>query len=42
VEDALSILVEAYSALHLETQRNDAERVLKQNFPTSRHLRASQ
>jgi outer membrane protein assembly factor BamD len=42
VEDALGILVEAYTALHLDTQRNDAQRVLRQNFPNSRHLRAAQ
>jgi outer membrane protein assembly factor BamD len=42
VEDALGILVQAYTALHLDTQKSDAERVLRQNFPTSRHLTARQ
>ncbi len=42
VEDALGILIQAYAALHLDTQRNDAQRVLKQNFPSSRHLSAGQ
>jgi outer membrane protein assembly factor BamD len=38
VEDALAILVRSYERLGLDTQRNDAERILKANFPNSRVL----
>jgi outer membrane protein assembly factor BamD len=38
VEEALFILVQAYDKLELSLLRDDAERVLKQNFPTSRYL----
>jgi outer membrane protein assembly factor BamD len=38
VEEALFILVQAYDKLELTLLRDDAERVLKQNFPNSRYL----
>jgi outer membrane protein assembly factor BamD len=38
IEEALGILVTSYAALHLDTQRQDAERVLRQNFPKSGYL----
>ena len=38
VEEALFILVQAYDKLELSLLRDDAERVLKQNFPNSRYL----
>lgn len=38
VEEALSILVQSYDTLKLDTLRNDAERVLRQNYPQSRFL----
>ena len=37
-EEALFILVQAYDKLELSMLRDDAERVLKQNFPNSRYL----
>lgn len=38
-EEGLVILVQAYDALGLNDLRDDAERVMKQNFPTSRYLK---
>jgi outer membrane protein assembly factor BamD len=38
VEEALFILVQSYDKLELSLLRDDAERVLKQNFPNSRYL----
>ncbi len=38
VEEALSILVQSYDKLELPQLRDDAERVLRQNFPDSRYL----
>lgn len=35
VEEALAILVRSYEKLGMETQRQDAERILKANFPKS-------
>jgi len=37
-EEALALMVKSYDALRLETLRNDAERVLRQNYPNSRFL----
>jgi len=37
-EEALLILVKAYDAMGLTELRNDAERVMKKNFPDSRYL----
>jgi outer membrane protein assembly factor BamD len=37
-EEALLILVKAYDAMGLVELRNDAERVMKKNFPDSRYL----
>ncbi len=39
-EEALSILVQSYDKLQLDTLRDAAERVLRQNFPDSRLLGA--
>lgn len=39
VEEALYILTQAYDQLGLITLRDDADRVLKQNYPDSRFLR---
>jgi len=39
-EEALAIMVNAYGALGMNDLRNDAERVLKQNFPKSPFLSA--
>jgi len=38
-EEGLAILVQAYDALGISDLRGDAERVLKQNFPNSAHLK---
>ena len=38
-EEALSIMVASYEQLGLDQLRDDAERVLKKNFPNSRYLR---
>lgn len=38
-EEGLVILVQAYDALGLKDLRDDAERVMKRNFPESRYLR---
>jgi len=38
VEEALFILVQSYDKLDLPKLRDDAERVLRQNFPTSSYL----
>lgn len=38
VEEALYILVQAYDKLELTTLRDDADRVLRQNYPQSRFL----
>lgn len=40
-EEALSILIRAYDALGMQALREDAERVLRANFPNSRYLTAS-
>jgi outer membrane protein assembly factor BamD len=37
-EEALYIMTRSYERLGLDTLRNDAERVLKQNFPNSRYI----
>jgi outer membrane protein assembly factor BamD len=39
VEEALFIMVRAYDALGLTDLRNDAERVLRKNFPDSVYFR---
>ncbi|MFA9438434.1 outer membrane protein assembly factor BamD [Uliginosibacterium sp. sgz301328] len=41
VEEALGIMVKSYEQLGLTSLRNDAERVLRQNFPNSKFLTAS-
>jgi outer membrane protein assembly factor BamD len=41
VEEALSILVQSYDRLGLTQLRDDAARVLRQNFPNSRFVAAS-
>lgn len=38
VEQALALMVRSYERLGMETQRQDAERILKANFPKSRAL----
>jgi outer membrane protein assembly factor BamD len=38
-EEGLVILVEAYDKLGLNVLRDDAERVMKKNFPDSRYLK---
>jgi outer membrane protein assembly factor BamD len=38
-EEGLVILVQAYDALALNDLRNDAERVMKKNFPDSKYLK---
>ena len=38
-EEGLVILVKAYDALEMADLRNDAERVLKKNFPDSKYLK---
>jgi outer membrane protein assembly factor BamD len=38
-EEGLVILVQAYDALALHDLRNDAERVMKKNFPDSKYLK---
>lgn len=38
VEDALIVIVKAYDALGMQDLRDDNERVLKRNFPNSRHF----
>jgi outer membrane protein assembly factor BamD len=38
-EEGLLILVQAYDALALHDLRNDAERVMKKNFPDSKYLK---
>jgi outer membrane protein assembly factor BamD len=38
VEEALYILVQAYDRLEMTQLRDDADRVLRQNFPNSRFL----
>lgn len=40
-EEALLIMVQAYDAMGLTELRNDAERVMKKNFPDSRYLSGS-
>lgn len=37
-EEALSILVNSYARLGMDTLRDDADRVLRKNFPTSRYV----
>jgi outer membrane protein assembly factor BamD len=39
IEEALYILAQSYDKLGLEQLRDDADRVLKQNYPDSRFLR---
>ncbi|MBV8501089.1 MAG: outer membrane protein assembly factor BamD [Paucibacter sp.] len=41
-EEALHLMVQAYDKLDLPELRNDAERVLKLNYPDSRYLRGEQ
>jgi outer membrane protein assembly factor BamD len=41
-EKALAILVQAYEALGIKDLRDDAERVLKKNFPNTRYLTGDQ
>ena len=38
VEEALYILVQSYDKLELTTLRDDADRVLRKNFPNSRYI----
>lgn len=38
VEEALALLIQAYDALNMSALRDDARRVLEQNFPQSRFL----
>jgi len=38
-EEGLMILVAAYDALGLKDLRDDAERVMKKNFPDSKYLK---
>jgi outer membrane protein assembly factor BamD len=38
MEEALALLVKSYDTMQLDTLRNDAERVLRQNYPQSRFL----
>jgi outer membrane protein assembly factor BamD len=38
VEEALNILTQCYDRLELATLRDDADRVLRKNFPNSRFL----
>ncbi len=40
VEEALVLMIRSYEKLGMDTQRNDAERILKANFPNSRALNA--
>ena len=40
-EDALFIMVKSYDALKMEDLRNDAERVMRNNFPKSKYFRGS-
>jgi len=40
-EEALLIMVKAYDAMGVTDLRDDAERVMKQNFPTSKYLSGS-
>jgi outer membrane protein assembly factor BamD len=40
-EEALLIMVQAYEALGMPELRDDAERVLRRNFPESAHLKNS-
>jgi outer membrane protein assembly factor BamD len=42
VEQALALMVRSYERLGMDTQRQDAERILKANFPNSRALDSSQ
>ena len=37
-EEALAIMVKAYDALEMNDLRDDADRVMRKNFPNSRHL----
>src|SRR5512143_2999988 len=39
LEEALAIMVVSYDNLHLTTLRDDAQRVLKLNFPNSKYLK---
>jgi len=39
-EEALLIMVQAYDALDIPELRNDAERILRKNFPNSAHLKS--
>jgi outer membrane protein assembly factor BamD len=41
VEEALLLMVKSYDALHMPDLRDDAERVLKKNYPNSRFLNGS-
>ncbi len=40
-EEALHIMVRAYDALDMPELRNDAERILRKNFPDSAHLKST-
>jgi len=40
-EEALLIMVQAYDALDMPELRNDAERILRRNFPNSAHLKST-
>ena len=41
-EEALAVMMQSYDALKMADLRDDAERVLRKNFPNSRHLGAGQ
>jgi len=38
VEEALFLMVKSYDALNLPDLRDDAERVIRKNFPNSRYF----
>ncbi|MDR0564338.1 MAG: outer membrane protein assembly factor BamD [Azoarcus sp.] len=38
-EEALSLLIQSYSKLEMTDLRDDAERILRQNFPNSKYLK---
>ena len=40
IEEAVFILVKAYDALGMDELRDDADRVMRTNFPDSRYLKA--
>jgi outer membrane protein assembly factor BamD len=40
-EDALLVMIQAYDALGMADLRDDAERILRKNFPQSEHLKKS-